>query len=526
MRKIYRLGLGSILCFTLTINFFCGKKEPTNNLKPEVSPLEVKQKSLQVLIPTFLGNEKRKFYGTGPVPQRLGILWKLKIGGDSTRVGKKAFKWYGTGWTGQPSLVRDKERLYLIIGGYDHALRKIDAETGKEIWKYKYDDVIKGSSTLLEMKDDIMILQGSRLGFQNTLTDKIIPSFRAISFKTGKEIWRFNVPKTGCYSRDVDGSAIIYEGKVVLGAENGILYILDPFRMESRQGIQQPVILREYRLFDPDDVIKHRGNVVTESSPAMVNDVVYISAGSGHIYGIDLKKDSTVWDFRTGSDIDGSVTITDDNKLLCGIEKQYIKGKGGMIKINPLKPLANCVEWYFSTGDRNFSSWEGGIIGSQAVNEYMKDPKKQMVAFQAIDGNLYVVSLNDTTGITTGFDGTTKYSRPRLLYKKNIGGSISTPIFIDDCLIAQGYGEKLYVIKINYDSLSFSPVDSITIGSIESTPIVWQGKIFIGSRNGYFYCLGEKKEIQKLGSPTTNQTKKEPVQRRGRRKGSFLCYIF
>lgn len=480
---------------------------------------------MQVLIPTFLGNEKRKFYGIGPVPRRLAVLWRLKIGGDSTRVGKEAFKWYGTGWTGQASLVRDKDRMYLIIGGFDHILRKIDAETGKEIWRYKYDDVIKGSSTLLEMKDDIMILQGSRLGFQNALTDRIIPSFRAISFKTGKELWRFNVPKTGCYSRDVDGSAIMYEGKIVLGAENGILYILDPYRTEKRQGIQQPVIIRKYRLFDPDDVIKHEGNVVTESSPAIVNDVVYISAGSGHIYGIDLKKDSIVWNFRTGSDMDGSVTITDDNKLLCSIEKQYIKGKGGMIKINPLKPLADCIEWYFPTGDKNLSSWEGGIIGSQAVNEYMKDPKKQMVAFQAIDGSLYVVSLNDTAGTTTGFDGKMKCPRPRLLFKKNIGGSISTPIFVDDYLIAQGYGEKLYVIKINYDSLSFSPIDSITIGSIESTPIVWQGKIFIGSRNGYFYCIGEKKEIQKVESAATHKRKKEPERKMGCQKGSFLCYI-
>jgi outer membrane protein assembly factor BamB len=489
----FRLFLACLALFAVLLFIPSCKEEeaPRDYLRDSLQPVD-DNKSLRVLIPTFLGNEKRKFYGRGPVPRRLAVVWKLKIGGDSTRVGKKAFKWLGTGWTGQPALVCDNGREYLIIGGYDHVLRRIDAETGKEIWKYSFDDVIKGSCTLLETGDDIVVLQGSRLGFRNKLNDRIIPSFRAISFNTGRELWRFNIPGTGSCSRDVDGSPAVYRGRIILGAENGMLYILDPLRTELRQGMQQPVILGKHRLFENDDIAKHGGNIVTESSPAIINDIAYVSSGSGHIYGIDLKRDSIVWDFRTGSDLDGSVTVTADNKLLCAIEKQYIEGKGGMIKIDPTKAMDRCVEWYFPTGDRKFASWEGGVVGSQAVSERSNEPRKHMVAFQAIDGCLYVVSLNDTSGIAKSFDNKTLHPRPKLLFKKNIGGSISTPIFVDDCLIAQGYAGMLYVIKVDYDSLTFSQVDSINIGCIESTPIVWQNRIFVGSRNGYFYCIGEK----------------------------------
>ena len=28
--------------------------------------------------------------------------------------------------------------------------------------------------------------------------------------------------------------------------------------------------------------------------------------------------------------------------------------------------------------------------------------------------------------------------------------------------------------------------------SFESTPIVWQGRVYVGCRDGYFYCLGER----------------------------------
>ncbi|MFU8890443.1 MAG: PQQ-binding-like beta-propeller repeat protein [Anaerosomatales bacterium] len=27
-------------------------------------------------------------------------------------------------------------------------------------------------------------------------------------------------------------------------------------------------------------------------------------------------------------------------------------------------------------------------------------------------------------------------------------------------------------------------------GSFESTPLVWEGRVYIGSRDGYLYCLG------------------------------------
>lgn len=64
-----------------------------------------------------------------------------------------------------------------------------------------------------------------------------------------------------------------------------------------------------------------------------------------------MKKDNLIWDLYIGSDINGTVSITEDNKLLCSIEKQYIKGNGRIVKINPLKHTSQCIEWFFPTGD-------------------------------------------------------------------------------------------------------------------------------------------------------------------------------
>jgi len=104
-----------------------------------------------VKVGTFLGDYSRRFYGLGPVPKRLDVLWKVRLGSGWTS-GKFAADppghWAGSGWTGMPSVVVDGGRTYVIASGYDHRLRKIDAATGKVVWTYQFDDIIKSSPSV------------------------------------------------------------------------------------------------------------------------------------------------------------------------------------------------------------------------------------------------------------------------------------------------------------------------------------------------------------------------------------------
>ena len=193
------------------------------------------QDSVKFIIPTFLGNETRNYYGN-KAPEKLDVIWKTNLGGGNTVMPNKAkdtVKMYGAGWTGQPMLVQEGEKLYIIQGAYDYNLRKIDAKTGKVVWKYAYDDVIKSSGSMWanpkKTEDDpnkYVIFQGSRRGFEKEVWDKIIPSYRAISLRTGKELWRYNSIKGGSFSRDVDGTALIIEDTLFIGLENGYFVAL------------------------------------------------------------------------------------------------------------------------------------------------------------------------------------------------------------------------------------------------------------------------------------------------------------
>lgn len=455
----------------------------------------------ELINPTFLGNYERNYYGN-IAPDTLAVLWKLYLGKGKTTISRKRgdVEWKGAGWTGQPLLVKEDTNLFIIQGAYDHNLKKINAATGKIVWQYKFDDVIKGTGTIWESPDTnaflnkLVIMQGSRLGYGEYLDTKYVPSYRAVSYFTGKELWRYNSKMTRSYSRDVDGSALIYNDTAYIGLENSLFTKFNPDyrKADTIDGMFQPEVFQQIKLYKQSDVVKHGGNLVTESSPCILDSIIYVASGTGHIFGYSLKEDTITWDFFIGSDIDGSAIVTHDSCIIVTIEKQYIDGPGGAMKLDPSKKPEDAVVWFFPTEDKEYASWDGGIIGSASINDsYRKkgDSLAYLAAFSAIDGYLYVVNHTeiDTTELVDGPNLKKKYHKPQLAYKYKTGASISTPLIVGNKIVSAGYG-GVYLFEFD-KNLSFTKLDKHA-AYCEATPVVHNGRIYVASRDGYFYCLG------------------------------------
>jgi len=466
----------------------------------ELMPQTSKSDSVELIIPTFLGNKQRNYYGSNP-PEVLDIKWKKYLGKGKTVISRKIGEkeWEGAGWTGQPLLVKEGDELYLIQGAYDHNLKKINASDGNTVWEYAYDDVIKGTGTLWyepdypEPDNRMVILQGSRLGVGNYVDSDHIPSYRAISYFTGEELWRHDVKWTHSYSRDVDGSALVVNDTVYIGLENSLFTLFDPDYKNAgmKDGMLQPRIYRQLRLYDMPDVKKHEHNVVTESSPSLLGNHIYVASGSGHVYGYNMKTQQLDWDFYIGSDMDGSAIVTSDSCLMVSVEKQYIKGKGGAFKLDPSKPPEESVVWYYPTDSTDLLSWKGGIIGSIGINDnYAGEGDEKLAAFTGLDGYLYVVNHQklDTGEKVLGPDSLTHYPAPELVYKRKVGPSIATPVFYENKLLVATYN-GLYLFE--YDSQQNFVLKDKFSAPFEATPIAYNGCIYIASRNGYLYCFSD-----------------------------------
>ncbi|MBN1638271.1 MAG: hypothetical protein JW866_04855, partial [Ignavibacteriales bacterium] len=475
------------------------------------------QTDYELLVPTFLGNDQRRFYGRG-IPKKLKLINKFKLGcGQTYRKGMET--WCGAGWTGQPAVIKDKGKIYLVCPSYDHNLRKIEIDSFKEVWRYKFDDILKGSPTVYvdptaDEDNRLVILQGSRGTLHKEPLPHLRTSLRAVSFRTGKELWRIHHRKTDSYSQDNDSSPIdLKNGELFNGSENAIGYFLSSKVSDAQEldKIIQPKILAEVKLYDDADISKHSRNLVTESSPARFGDIVYVASGAGHIYGINIKTREIIFDYYTGSDIDGSAVISIDGKLFAAIEKEYIPGKGGVLKLDLHKMDVDSVEWYLPTGDKNFSSWKGGIIGSVALNdEYNNGELPYLFATNTIEGKLYIGSQDQITGEKVDDPlKKNKCDKPVIAANQNIGTSITTPIFTDGNKLVSATYDGVNLFEIHYENaksteknvvqnkkgeyfkVRLEKIDKFMPGvSFEATPVVWDGIVYVNCRDGYLYALG------------------------------------
>ncbi len=491
-----------ILISIISINISC-----QNDVKKFLKPIKSTQKinnlrkvaETFVVNPTFLGNEKRNFYGSN-APSHLNIIWKLTLGKGRTKVGDSTRVWFGAGWTGQPLMIKQNGKFYLIQGAYDHHLKKISAEDGTLIAQYEFDDVIKGTGSIWTKIDNsgkkqFYILQGSRLGVQNNLHSDVVASYRCVNFQTMTAEWKYNSELVASYSRDVDGSALIINDTAYLGLENGLFISFnpDPDFAKLKAGILQPEIYDIDTLFCKGDEKTHGRNLITESSPSYLNGHIYITSGAGHVFGYNLKTKKIDWIFTTGADMDGSPAVTDDSCLLISIEKEYISGKGGVMKIDPSLPPEKCVVWYFPTETKKFALWQGGVIGSVTVNDYYNKQGKypHLAVFTAIDSFMYVVDYQniDYSKIALGPMKKNNYPVPKLIFKYKTGPAISTPIFVDNKIIAATYS-GVYLFEYD-EQLHFKLLAHQDLGSFESTPFVWNKRIYVAGRDGFLYCFGD-----------------------------------
>jgi len=477
------------------------KQEPKKKLKLSQSTDSIqifhenKNTWIKFINPTFLGNEKRNFYGSD-VPEKLDIIWKKHLGSGKTKLGKnKMVLWSGAGWTGQPLLIEENGHLYIIQGAYDHHVKKIDAENGEIIWEYDFGDVIKGTGTLwINHKTQIpelqvMLIQGSRQS--ERYYKKTAPALRGISYLTGKPVWKLDCKRTKSYSRDADASALIIQDTAYIGLENALFTVFDPDPRKAKydQNLVQPVIFDQETLYTAKDAVKHAGNLVVEASPARIGNHIYLAAGAGHVYGYNLTTKEVDWDFYIGSDMDGSPVVTADSCLLISVEKQYVPSAGGLLKLNPARKPENAIEWYFPTKNKNFADWKGGIIGTPGITDFYDDGKKHRAACIAIDGNLYVIDYKKITEEKVlMYDGKTKAYTPKLIFKYPTGPSISSCLMIQNYIVVAGYN-GLFVFKEKDDS--YTLVDKF-LGTFEATPFVWKKRIYVASRDGHLYCFGEK----------------------------------
>jgi outer membrane protein assembly factor BamB len=423
---------------------------------------------------TFRGNPTRTFYGTGPVPRtQPQQLWRFPTSGGlcgQSADGQGTRTWCGTGWTGQPAVFEREGRTWVVFGAYDKAVHFLDAATGERIIPdFPTGDIIKGSVTI-DPDGFPLVYTGSRDNY-----------YRIISFDGPEpvELWKLSADavKPTLWNNDWDGSGLIIDDYLFEGGENSQFHIV---KLNRAYGADGKVTVDPQLVFNApgwdDELLAAIGDkdVSIENSVAIHGNTVYFANSGGLVQGWDISgladgQDPTrTFRFWTGDDTDASVVVDEQGMLYVGSEyergNQRSKDMGQMMKLDPSKPDDPLV-WKLDDRDVN----PAGIWGTPALHD-------DIAIFDTNGGN--VIAVDRATGAERW-----RFKLP--------GPTWQSPVVVDDILLIGDCNGFMHAYDVADTTVLPPQLWQIEIGGcIESTPAVWNGRMYFGTRAGGFHAVG------------------------------------
>jgi PQQ-like domain len=224
------------------------------------------------------------------------------------------------------------------------------------------------------------------------------------------------------------------------------------------------------------------GEVSIEGSVAYdeARGVAFFANSGGLVQGWDVsrvlrggRRARGVFRFWTGEDTDASVVIDEEGYLYVAseLERRTERGRavGQVMKLDP-DDRRDPVMWSIPIPG------EGGDGGVWAT--------------PALHGRAVFVTTN--TGRLLGIHR----DRGRVAWEIRLPPPTWTsPVVVDDVLIVGDCSGVLHAYDLEADPLDGPPHERWTVelgGCIESTPAVWRGKVYVGSRGGAVYAIGDR----------------------------------
>ena len=425
---------------------------------------------------TFRGSPTRSWYGGGPVPLMPEVLWRFPAQGalcSLSTTGGRTTNWCGIGWTGQPAVWELENRTWLAIGAYDRGIHVLDASTGTPILEpFVTDDIVKGSLTV-DPDGFPLIYSGSRDGRLRILAfdrpDRLVELWSMAGDEVNPVMW----------NDDWDGAPLILKDYLITGGENSWFHIIRLNRSLDPSGTVtvDPEIVFQAPGWDRE-LLSALGdnNVSIENSLAVSGDTVWFANSGGLVQGWDLSPlqtgDDPVRNFRwwMGDDVDATIVIDDEGFLYVAAEYERATARsrevGQLVKLDPSKPETPVVWSVHEDG-----TLPGGFWSTPALHRDV----------------LYVATNSGKLMSVNRYSG-------KVLWSKRLEGPLwGSPVVVGEILIIGDCGGHLRAYGVQQPDVEPIEIWRVEIGGcLEATPTVGEGRIYIGSREGGLFALGER----------------------------------
>jgi outer membrane protein assembly factor BamB len=427
----------------------------------------------------FRGNPTRTWYGLGPLPEDPSVAWRYpgRAMCSTEGTGEAERDWCGIGWTGQPLVwERDDGITEVVVGAYDGAVHFLDAETGEPTRPpFQTGFMVKGTETL-DPDGYPLVYVGSRDGYFRVIAlDRDVPT----------ELWRLGRHPQGRWNNDWDANPSMVDDVLHIGGEDSWYRAVRLHRTYDDDGLVQiePEILVEVPAWT-DELLEKigDGSVSIESSPAVTEDRVYWVNSGGRLVGLDRAavergEVDIVLDYWVGDDADASIVVDRDGYLYVTVELERFLPRaeelGQFVKLDNYEPEDPYLWGIAIPPHEEIPGDDGGAWATPALyGDHLYLPTHA--------GDLLVIDRHDGEVVYRERIGYHEWSSPAVVeddagHPWLLVGMCNTP------------GLRAYDLA---DPTEPQEVWTVPLaGCIESTPAVWKGSIYVGSRDGFLYAV-------------------------------------
>lgn len=453
---------------------------------------------------TFRGGPKRTGGAWGVIPaspSKIEIIWSVKTGESKA-------PWFGgSGWTGQPVIVRwpavvrhsmsrlrqlryDDDLVEVIQGSLDGNVYFIDLRTGrKSRTPLVTGNPIKGSVSL-DPRGYPLLFVGQGIPENKPIGLRVFDliSHEEVFFLPGNDK---EAPRRGWGAFDSSGLLNRKTDTYVVGGENGLVYLLklntnfDPLALTLK--VAPEVVRYKYHA----NGNKYFG---VENSLTVARNLAFFADNGGTLQGVDLRSFTPLWSFEAGDDTDATIALDLEEarsdagesevkpKLYTGCEVDKT-GPRGNTWLRKLDGLTGTLEW-----ERPFACLgasgppkkiDAGVFATPAVG-------------QGDVADLVFFTLSRCPGPTNGVVLALDKATGKNVWRFELPNfSWSTPTLLKDAagktwLLQGEIGGVVHLIDAR------TGVEAARVkleGDIESSPAAFDDYVVLGTRANRIYGL-------------------------------------